>query len=921
MDKLFLLDAYALIYRSYFAFIKNPRINSKGLNTSAIFGFTMTLEQILSQEKPSHIAVAFDPKGGTFRNQLFPAYKANREETPEDIRLSIPLIKQILEAYNIPVIEAPNFEADDVIGTLAKQAAGEGFEVFMLTPDKDYSQLVEEHIKIYRPGRSGGEFEIWGVNEINAKFQIEHPLQVIDILGLWGDASDNIPGAPGIGEKTAQKLISQYGSIENLLEHLDELKGKMKESLEQNREQVLLSKKLATIVLDAPVQFDAALYKRQQANIEALKALFEQLEFRTMSNKLLQAGQITNGGRDTSGTIQFETNPSLSSTSTTASPAPGGWFQGNLFGESQGLPTSMLSLETIPHQFKKIESLEEIQILVEDMKLVKSISLSIHMNHIDPNRAEIMGLGISWQKHQAREINLQVSREAIQERLNLLKPILENPQVEKVGHGIKSLIILLSYYGIQVKGKLFDTLLAHYLLHPEQKHALDFLAQTALNYQVSATQNLSEEADVQLQLKDWLHKELQVNNLLDLANEIEFPLIPVLAGMEKTGVKLETENLKIFSQELTKLIIKVEEEIIQLAGMSFNVSSPKQLGDVLFEHLKLDDKAKKTKTGQYATNEETLSLLLEKHPIISKILDYRGYKKLLSTYVEALPLLINPKTGRIHTNYKQEVAATGRLSSVNPNLQNIPIREEQGRELRKAFVAGSPEHLFFSADYSQIELRLMAHLSQDEALLEAFRNGEDIHAATAAKIFHIPIEEVTRDMRGQAKTANFGIIYGISSFGLSQRLAISRSEGKALIDGYFESYPAVKSYMDYSIRIARDKGYVITLLGRRRELADIHSRNAVVRGMAERNAINAPIQGSAADIIKIAMIRIHKRFEEEKLRSRMILQVHDELNFDVYKPELEKVKEIVLFEMEQAVPLSVPLQVDCGEGNNWLEAH
>lgn len=910
MKKLFLLDAYALIYRSYFAFIKNPRINSKGLNTSAIFGFTTTLEQILSQENPSHIAVAFDPKGGNFRNDIYPLYKANREETPEDIRKSIPYIKQIIEAYNIPVIEVERYEADDVIGTLSKQAASEGFEVFMMTPDKDYGQLVEEHIKMYKPGRSGGEFEIWGVDEIKEKFQIDNPLQVIDMLALWGDASDNIPGAPGIGEKTAQKLIAQYGSVENLLEHTHELKGKMKESLEQNREQVLMSKVLATIALDVPVKFDEVAYRKEAYNYDALKQVFEELEFRTLSTRLQPDGASK----------QANVRPAANADAS-AAPVASGWTQGSLFGDEPAYQSSMQTLESVPHQYTTLTTENEIKQLVDILNRQPSVSMSLGMSQIDPNQSEITGLSFSYMPHQAATIPFRDLNDKTSVIIELLRPFLENPKVEKSAHGIKNHLILWKYYDVSLRGKMYDTLLAHYLIHPELKHSLEFLSQTYLNYQLSTPVNLAEEADVTFQLRMELNKDLESNYLMDLAKEIEFPLIPVLAEMEKTGVKLETANLKEFSELLTKLILESEKEIIELAGVEFNVSSPKQLGEVLFDKMKLDDKAKKTKSGQYATNEETLALLLDKHPIVQKILDYRGYRKLLSTYVEALPLLINRKTGRIHTNYNQAVAATGRLSSVNPNLQNIPIREEQGRELRKAFVASSAEHVFFSADYSQIELRLMAHLSQDVNLLDAFRRNEDIHAATAAKIFHLPIEEVSREMRSQAKTANFGIIYGISSFGLSQRLAISRSEGKALIDGYFESYPAVKAYMDYSIRMAREKGYVKTIFGRRRELADINSRNAVVRGMAERNAINAPIQGSAADIIKIAMIRIHKRFEEENLRSRMILQVHDELNFDVYLPELEKVKEIVIFEMENAAPLSVPLMVDFGQGANWLEAH
>lgn len=918
--KLFLLDAYALIYRSYFAFIKNPRINSKGLNTSAIYGFTTTLEGILQQEKPSHIAVVFDPKGGSFRQEIYPEYKANREETPEDIRISIPIIKEIIESFRIPVVEVPNYEADDVIGTLSKQAAAEGFEVYMMTPDKDFGQLVDERIFIYKPGRGGNEFEIMGIPEVKQKFQIEHPLQVIDILALWGDASDNIPGAPGIGEKTAQKLIQAYGSVEHLLENLHELKGKQKESLEQNREQVLLSKRLATIALDAPVQFDEHAYRTEPVDVPRMKKLFDELEFRTLSARLLS---------------QPVSQPQV-------------FVQGSLFDEPT-FSAEQMNFETlsgVAHTYRLVNTVEEMRDLAHRLQAGKSFAFCTAATHSDPNLAQLAGLAFSYRPHESFFVPVPPQAAQAESVLQHFRAAFANPAVEKIAGQLKNHILLLKWYNAEVSGPLFDPQLAHYLLHPDLKHNSDFLAQIQLNYQMQAPDSVlgglksgrnlfeliaenpsafvdffAEDADIHFQLKEKLSKELQQNYLLELAREIEFPLIPVLAEMEKTGVRLETESLSLFAKDLTKWIGESEKEIIQMAGVEFNVASPKQLGEVLFEHLKLDDKAKKTKSGQYATNEETLMQLADKHPIILKILDYRGYRKLLSTYVEALPLLINPKSGNIHTSYNQTVAATGRLSSVNPNLQNIPIREEQGREIRRSFTASSPEHVFFSADYSQIELRLMAHLSQDVNLLEAFRQDEDIHTATAAKIFKLPLQEVTREMRARAKTANFGIIYGISSFGLSQRLAISRSEGKSLIDGYFESYPGVKAYMDYSIRIARERGYVKTIMGRRRELADINSRNAVVRGVAERNAINAPIQGSAADIIKIAMIRIHKRFLEEGLQSRMILQVHDELNFNVLRTELEQVKAIVLYEMEQAVPLSIPIKVDFGMGENWLEAH
>lgn len=919
-NKLFLLDAYALIYRSYFAFIKNPRINSKGLNTSAIFGFTTTLEQILKQENPSHIAVVFDPKGGSFRNQIFPEYKANRQETPEDIKLSVPIIKDIVRGLNIPVVEVPGFEADDVIGTLSVKAAKAGFKVYMMTPDKDYAQLVNENVFMYKPRRFSSENEVWGIDEVCTNFNIESPKQVIDLLGLMGDSADNIPGAPGIGPKTAQKLIQEYKSIEDLLKDPSKLKGKLKDRIEENKEQILLSKKLATIILDVPVDFSEEKYKIKDPNTEILQKLFNELEFRTLGSRMLNKN-----------------------------PASSNAVQTSLFGDEPGLTlsSSFKSINDIEHQYHLVQSDHDIQKLIGILQQSNSICFDTETTGIDPNEAALVGLSFSVKAGEAWYLPVPEKREEAMKLLEKLRPVLENPLTLKVGQNIKYDIIILKWYGIEVAGKLFDTMLAHYLLYPDQKHGMDFMAEQYLKYKCIHIEELigekkgkqrsmrqaftenpervkdyaAEDADITWQLYLFLKKKLDDSGLNPLAESIEFPLVYVLAEMEKTGVKLEVESLKDFAIELRELIINTEKTVFEMAGMEFNLSSPKQLGEVLFDHMKLNPDAKKTKTGQYQTNEETILRLKDKHPIIEKILDFRGYKKLLSTYVEALPKLVNPRTKRIHTSYNQAVAATGRLSSVNPNLQNIPIREEQGRAIRKSFIPSGNEYVFFSADYSQIELRLMAHLSQDPNLIEAFFNKEDIHAATAAKIFKIPLAEVNREMRSKAKTANFGIIYGISAFGLAQRLNIPRSEGKQLIDGYFESYPKVKEYMDRSIALARKNGFVETIMGRRRALPDINSRNAVVRGMAERNAINAPIQGSAADLIKLAMIRIHDRFKKEHFKSSMILQVHDELNFDVYKPELDQVKEIVVYEMESVVKLSVPLIADSGIGNNWLEAH
>ena len=923
--QLFLFDAYALIYRSYFAFIRAPRINSKGLNTSAIFGFTNTIDQIIKKEKPSHVAVVFDPKGPTFRHEMFKEYKANREETPEDIRKSIPYIKQIIEALNINIFEVPGYEADDVIGTIAKRAEKSGFDVFMMTPDKDFAQLVSENVKMYKPPRSGNDAEVWGVDEVKAKFGIQEPKQVIDILALWGDSADNIPGAPGVGEKTSKKLIAEYQSVEGLLQNTNDLKGKQKENIENFKEQILLSKKLATIITDVPVEVDFDKLTIKEYNKNSLSQLFDELEFKNLAKRIINEEEPV-------------ARKAVQQTSM------------NFFGETDAVSEQISEYDditSVKHNYQSLNTISERKELIDKLQNLSEFCFDTETTSLDVSAAELVGLSFSFKSHEAFWVPLPEDRKECKLILDEFKSVFENEDIRKIGQNIKYDLLVLSWYDVNIKGELFDTMIAHYLIQPDQRHNLDSLAENYLNYknikyeditgkkgknQINMRQAIAqypeklcdyaaEDADITWQLKIIFEKELAKNNMIDLAGKIEMPLIPVLADMEKAGVNLNVDSLKQYSIELTELIINTEKEIYKLAGTEFNISSPKQMGEVLFNKLKLDDKAKKTKTGQYSTGEEILVKLKDKHPVIEKILDFRGYKKLLSTYVDALPKLVNKKTGKIHTSFNQAVAATGRLSSVNPNLQNIPIREEMGKKIRKVFIPSDDKHVFFSADYSQIELRLMAHLSKDENLIMAFNNKEDIHAATAAKIYNIPLDEVTGKMRSKAKTANFGIIYGISAFGLAQRLNISRKEGKELIDGYFESYPKVKEYMEASIKLAREMGYVETMMGRRRRLPDINSRNAVVRGMAERNAINAPIQGSAADIIKLAMINIYSKMNKAGLKSKMIIQVHDELNFDVLQTELEKVKSIVVNEMENAVKLVVPLIVDFGTGNNWLEAH
>lgn len=924
--KLFLIDAYALIYRSYYAFLKNPRINSKGMNTSAIFGFINSLEDVLKRENPTHIAVAFDPKGPTFRHEAYELYKAQREETPEVIRQSVPIIKDIIEGYNIPILEVPRFEADDVIGTISKQAEKEGFEVFMMTPDKDYGQLVSDHIFMYRP-KFGGDYEVMGVKEVLDKYSLTSVDQVIDLLGLMGDSSDNIPGCPGVGEKTAQKLLEEYGSIENLLENTDKLKGALHKRVTENVEQIRFSKFLATIKTDVPIQFDAAKCIREKPNEARLTEIYTELEFRTFINKLTSE----------------EKKPA-------ATKVAKGPVQGSLFDifapEEPSVPkySTLANLKSTPHNYKVIDSEEERAKLGQFLMDQDFFAFDTETDGIDPLTAGLVGMSFAVKENEAWYVPVPADKEEAAKVIAHFSPALQNRKSQKIGQNIKFDIMVLRKYGVRVAGPLFDTMIAHYLLNPELRHGMDYLAETYLKYKpipiteligskgknqlcmrdvplAQIAEYAAEDADVTLKLKNFFAPELEKTGIESLFFDIEMPLIYVLAEMEQTGVKLDTVALKQSSDELTDALKKLEKEIYELAGVKFNINSSKQVGEILFERLKIEEKAKKTKTGSYSTSEDILEKLRGKHPVVSKLLEYRGLKKLLSTYIDALPELISPVTGKVHTSYNQTVTATGRLSSTNPNLQNIPIRDELGREIRKAFIPDSKDCTFFSADYSQIELRIMAHLSNDEHMIEAFRSGADIHAATAAKIYGIPVEEVTSDMRRKAKTANFGIIYGISIFGLAERLNIPRSESKELIEGYFKSYPGIRDYMDESIRIAKEKGYVETIFKRKRYLPDINSHNAIVRGYAERNAINAPIQGSAADIIKVAMVRIFKRFEAEGLKSKMILQVHDELNFNVCNDELEKVKQIVLEEMEGAIKLQVPLIADCGEGNNWLEAH
>lgn len=922
MEKLFLLDAYALIYRAYYAFIKNPRINSKGFNTSAVLGFVNTLEEVLRKEEPTHIGIAFDPPGPTFRHNAFAAYKAQREETPEVIKWSVTPIKDIIKAYRIPILEIRGYEADDVIGTLATQAGKRGINTYMMTPDKDYGQLVSEHVFMYRPKYGDKDFDIMGVDEVKEKFNIESPAQVIDMLGLMGDTADNIPGCPGVGEKTAQKLIAQFGSIESLLAHTDELKGAIKKKVEENEEQIRFSKFLATIKTDVPVELDMETLKRREPDEKELRRIFEQLEFRTLIERVL------NGEKK-------------SAPATPAQPDLFGFFTDN--GTEETKNSNLTRLDDLHYNYQLVDNEEKMRDLFQKLITTQVLSLDTETTGTDPISAELVGMSFSYEENQAFYVPVPPDGEEAQKIVNIFKPVFENEKIVKVGQNIKYDLLVLENYGVTLKGKMFDTMIAHYVLQPELRHGMDYLAEIYLKYDTIKIEELigpkgknqknmrdlppnevykyaCEDADVTLKLKNVLEGELAENGVKDLFEEIEMPLVPVLAYMERNGVRIDTEALKETSRHFTARMNQIEEEVHQLAGTNFNIASPKQVGEILFDKLKIVEKAKKTKSGQYVTSEEVLESLKGKHEIVGKILEHRGLKKLLGTYIDALPQLINPKTGRIHTSFNQTVTATGRLSSSNPNLQNIPVHNEDGKEIRKAFIPDDGCE-FFSADYSQIELRIMAHLSEDPHMIEAFNEEQDIHAATAAKIYKEPLEGVTREQRSKAKTANFGIIYGISVFGLAERLNVDRKEAKALIDGYFETYPHVREYMDKSIRSAREKGYIETIFKRKRYLPDINSHNAVVRGYAERNAINAPIQGSAADIIKVAMVRIYQRFMKEGIRSKMILQVHDELNFSVLPEEKEKVKQIVISEMESAYKMKVPLRADCGWGKNWLEAH
>ena len=920
MDRLFLLDAYALIYRSYYAFLKNPRINSKGLNTSAIMGFVNTLNEVITKEQPTYMAVAFD-HGKTFRHEAFPAYKAQREETPEDIRASVPIIKDILEAYHIPVLQADGFEADDVIGTLATDAGREGIETYMLTPDKDYGQLVGGNVYIYRP-RHGGGYDTLGESEVTQKYGIATTAQVIDLLALMGDSADNFPGCPGVGEKTAAKLITQFGSIDNMLAHTDEIKGKLREKVEGAVDDIRMSQFLATIRTDVPIALDLEKMKMTSPDEERLEKIFQELEFRALTDKIIKKVKNTPKNDD----LQLD-------------------LFGEFAAESQGEPknASILGLKETPHDYQLIESEEEARKICDYFLTKEILSFDTETTSTNAIDAELVGLSFAVEEFKAVYVAVPAEREAAQRMVDIFRPLYEDEHIMKVGQNIKYDYEVLRRYGIEVRGPMFDTMLAHYIVQPELHHNMDYMAETLLGYQTIHIDQLigprgkgqrsmrdlqpqevyeyaAEDADVTLRLKNVLEQKLKEVDGERLFYDIEMPLVPVLAEMELTGVCLDTAALAETGRNFNRRLAEYEHKIYAEAGETFNISSPKQVGDILFGKMKIVDKPKKTKTGQYVTSEEVLTQLRSRAPIVDDILSYRGLKKLLGTYVEALPRLINPRTGHIHTCFNQAITATGRLSSSDPNLQNIPIRDDDGKEIRKSFVP-EPGCLFFSADYSQIELRIMAHLSQDEHMLDAFRSGTDIHAATAAKIWHVPVEEVTPEQRKKAKQANFGIIYGISTYGLAQRMNISNSEARQLIDDYFATFPRVKAYMDEAIATCREKGYAETIYHRRRYLPDIASRNATVRGFAERNAINAPIQGSEADIIKVAMIHIFKRFAAEGLRSRMILQVHDELNFSVYPEEREQVERIVIEEMENACRLSIPLTADAGWGANWLEAH
>lgn len=920
MAKLFLIDAYALIYRSYYAFLKSPRINSKGLNTSAVMGFCNTLNEVLTKEKPTHIAVAFD-HGKTFRHDAFPEYKAQREETPEDIKLSVPVIKQVLEALHIPILQVDGFEADDIIGTIATRFGADGIDTFMLTPDKDYGQLIGPNVFMYRP-RHGGGYEILGEKEVEAKYGIPTPAQVIDLLALMGDSADNFPGCPGVGEKTAAKLINQFGNIDNMLQHTDEIKGKLREKVENAVEDIKMSKFLATIRTDVPMQLDLDELKVEQPDETKLRAIFEELEFKTLINKFLNKG---------------ESKPKTDNNQLDL-------FAENTTNESDEPKNAKFeSIKTTQHEYKLVENEEELRQLCDFFITKESISIDTETTSTDAISAELVGLSFSVEEKKAFYVAVPTNCEEALKIVQIFKPLYESDKIMKIGQNIKYDYEVLTRYGVTLQGKMFDTMIAHYLIQPELHHNMDYMAETLLGYQTIHIEELlgpkgkkqknmrdlsptdiyeyaAEDADITLRLKNVLEPRLKGLGVEELFWNIEIPLVRVLADMELNGVCLDTEALQDTSKIFTERMKQYEQEIYKEAGEEFNISSPKQVGDILFGKLQIMDKPKKTKTGQYVTSEEVLQSLENKSPIVRNILNYRGMKKLLSTYIDALPKLINPRTGHIHTSFNQALTATGRLSSSDPNLQNIPVRTDDGKEIRKCFI---PEEgcLFFSADYSQIELRIMAHLSEDENMMEAFREGHDIHRATAAKIWHVDIDKVTDAQRKKAKQANFGIIYGITTYGLAQRMDIPNGEAKKLIEGYFRTFPKVQAYMEHAKEEARAKGYAETLFHRRRYLADINSRNATVRGFAERNAINAPIQGTEADIIKVAMVRIWERFKKEGIRSKMILQVHDELNFSVFPEERKRVERIVIEEMQNAYPLNVPLIADAGWGKNWLEAH
>ena len=920
MAKLFLIDAYALIYRSYYAFIKSPRINSKGLNTSAVMGFCNTLNEVLTKEKPTHIGVAFD-HGKTFRHDAFPEYKAQREETPEDIKLSVPLIKQVLEAMRIPILQVDGFEADDIIGTIATRFGADGIDTFMLTPDKDYGQLIGPNVFMYRP-RHGGGYEILGEKEVGEKYGIPTPAQVIDLLALMGDSADNFPGCPGVGEKTAAKLINQFGSIDNMLQHTDEIKGKLREKVENAVEDIKMSKFLATIRTDVPMQLELDELKVEQPDETKLRTIFEELELKTLINKFLN---------------KAESKPKIDNNQLDL-------FAENTTNESDEPKNAKFeSIKTTQHEYKLVENEEELRQLCDFFITKEFVSIDTETTSTDAISAELVGLSFSVEEKKAFYVAVPANYEEALKIVQIFKPLYESDKIMKIGQNIKYDYEVLTRYGVTLQGKMFDTMIAHYLIQPELHHNMDYMAETLLGYQTIHIEELlgpkgkkqknmrdlsptdiyeyaAEDADITLRLKNVLEPRLKELGVEELFWNIEMPLVRVLADMELNGVCLDTEALQDTSKIFTERMKQYEQEIYKEAGEEFNISSPKQVGDILFGKLQIMDKPKKTKTGQYVTSEEVLQSLESKSPIVRNILNYRGMKKLLSTYIDALPKLINPRTGHIHTSFNQALTATGRLSSSDPNLQNIPVRTDDGKEIRKCFI---PEDgcLFFSADYSQIELRIMAHLSEDENMMEAFREGHDIHRATAAKIWHVDIDKVTDAQRKKAKQANFGIIYGITTYGLAQRMDIPNSEAKELIEGYFRTFPKVQAYMEHAKEEARAKGYAETLFHRRRYLADINSRNATVRGFAERNAINAPIQGTEADIIKVAMVRIWERFKKEGIRSKMILQVHDELNFSVFPEEREQVERIVIEEMQNAYPLNVPLIADAGWGKNWLEAH